>query len=105
MSKMNDLSLRRDPDSPGWKEPMTSRDAAAAIAPTLSRRQAEVLGVFADGDFTPDEVAARLNRSVLAVRPRVSELGNMTPPPIERTGATRKNESNFPAAVWRRTAR
>ena len=90
------------PNSPGHKEWTTSKDAADAIAPTLSERQTEVFDAYkavGERGLTADEVASKVDRSVLAVRPRVSELGVLGL--IERSGERRANESGLKAAVWR----
>jgi len=52
--------------------------------------------------LTADEIAARLNESVLAVRPRVSELFHARL--IEKTGERRPNASGLNAHVWKKTA-
>lgn len=49
--------------------------------------------------LTADEVAARLNKSVLSIRPRVTELGKQNR--IVDTGSRRKNASDKSAIVWR----
>ena len=52
--------------------------------------------------LTADEIAVRLGESVLAVRPRVSELFHAGL--IEKTGARRFNASGLRAHVWKKTA-
>lgn len=98
------------PDRPGWKEPTTSRDAAERVEPTAKVRRDEVLAVYRaawPAGMTADEVAAKLGRSVLSVRPRVSELrkkGDVMPvmaePRPSTKPLTRKNESGASAIVW-----
>jgi predicted ArsR family transcriptional regulator len=65
-------------------------------APTLRAKALEVLRSEA---MTADEIAGRLNRSVLAIRPRVTELFKMGK--IEDTGQRRANASGRRAVVWR----
>jgi predicted transcriptional regulator len=89
------------PETPGWKEPTTSRDAAIAMAPKVSDLHRQVLGLLAGRDMTPDEIAGYLRRSVLAVRPRLTELAHMGL--IERTGERRLNQSGLQAHVYRLT--
>lgn len=103
MGKLSDAMLDCPyPYSPGFKEYSTSRDAAAKIAPTLSHRQREVLEALSRwGSMTPDEVADHLSRTVLAVRPRLSELKQLGL--IEKTGERRANQSGLMAAVYRLT--
>jgi predicted transcriptional regulator len=91
------------PNSAGFTEPTTSRAAAEAINATLTVRQREVIDAMRDaGDLglTADETAAKIGRDVLAVRPRLTELGKHKGL-IEKTGERRRNESNLLASVWR----
>ena len=87
------------PDSPGYKEHTTSKHAAEAIKPRAGTLQARVLQVLLWFEGTPDEIASRMGETVLAVRPRVTELYKKTL--IERTGEVRKNISGMPAHVYR----
>lgn len=86
----------------GFKEPTTSREAARKFRVHATDLRAAVLreiAAAADG-LTADEVAARLKASVLAIRPRVSELREQGK--IERVPALRRrNASGMNAAVWR----
>ena len=59
----------------------------------------EILAAAPDG-LTADEIAARLAASVLAVRPRVSELFHAGR--IEKSGERRLNQSGLAAHVWKR---
>lgn len=77
----------------------TSLDAADAMADRAPILRARVLSVLATGDFTADEVAAKLGESVLAIRPRVIELAKADR--IADTGERRKNASGRKAIVWR----
>jgi predicted transcriptional regulator len=58
--------------------------------------------VAAPSGLTADEIAAKLEESVLAVRPRVSELFHAGV--IEKTGERRPNASGLNAHVWKKTA-
>lgn len=90
------------PNAPGFKEPTTSRDAAMAMTSTAENIRHLVLGtitVAGDVGMTADEVAAKLNLSILTVRPRVSELNRDHR--IVKTGARRKNASGMSAHVWK----
>jgi hypothetical protein len=92
---------------PGFKEPTTSRDAAlavAACAPLLRERVYAAIRATGAGGMTADEAAAAVGETVLAVRPRVTELAKATakrPARIEPTGERRANESGLKAKVWR----
>lgn len=95
------------PDTPGYKtdRPETSRSAAAAEvgrAKTMREAVLELLGgthATAVGGLTADQCAGELGESVLAVRPRVSELARMNK--VADTGERRANASGHRAAVWR----
>jgi hypothetical protein len=63
------------PDEPGWKESETSKEAAEDIAlraGTLRRLAYDF--ILRHPYHTADEVAAALDESPLAIRPRISEL-------------------------------
>lgn len=87
------------PASPGYKAEGTSRRAAEAIKLKTPTLRDSVLSLMRDAALTADECAALLNKSVLSVRPRLSELLAMGK--IYDTGRTRKNESGISAVVWR----
>lgn len=90
------------PESPGFKKTGTSSDAARAIGTHSKKLREDVLAEFAKAapaGLTADEVAGRLGKRVLAIRPRVSELGKLEK--IVRTGERRANESGLKADVWR----
>jgi hypothetical protein len=96
------------PKSPGWTEPTTSRDAARRIAPKVQTLRDQVMVAYRaawPAGLTADEVAAKIGKSILSVRPRVTELRGLgelmiqipdrsNPKPI-----CRKNESGADAVV------
>lgn len=91
------------PRSPGFKTGGTSQEAAVKFRTHAEGLRMAVLDVIekAPNGLTADEVAAELKQTVLAVRPRVSELYNLGA--IERVPALRrKNASGMSAAVWRK---
>jgi hypothetical protein len=91
----------RYPESPGWKERTTSREAAAKVAPKAPNLRAQVLAVLKDAwpnGMTADEVAFALNRRELAIRPRLSELKDLLK--VEATTERRENVSGLSAKVW-----
>jgi predicted ArsR family transcriptional regulator len=95
----------RYPHSPGFKSGSTSRLAARRIAPhaeALRDRVRAFLMANYPTPFTADEVADRLNVSILSVRPRVSELRHSRL--IERTAERRRNKSGMMAHCWRAVA-
>ena len=113
------------PNTPGFKEPTTSRDAAKAVqskAMTLRQRvYVEIVGAGSVSEWspllrervyavvraagarglTPDEAAEKLGKTVLAVRPRFTELAKKGR--IVRTGERRRNISGLRAKAWRVT--
>ena len=88
------------PDAPGYKVSGPSEDAATAIATIAATLRDQVRQVIADSPsgITADDVAHRLNRSVLSVRPRVSESRRLGE--FKQSGARGKNESGMSASVW-----
>lgn len=89
------------PASPGYKEPTTSKEAAAKMrgrAKTLRERALEAIR-GAPAGMTADEVAQGLGETVLAVRPRISELN--AEGSIYSSGVRRTNLSGLKAKVWR----
>ena len=92
--------ISRYPIEPGFKEPTTSREAAKAISGRTGLLRESVLTMLRlIGPMTADECASRLHETVLAIRPRFSELLKLEL--IERTGERRVNASGVKAAVWR----
>ncbi|WP_128925783.1 hypothetical protein [Bradyrhizobium guangxiense] len=88
------------PDAPGFKAKGPSEQAAtlmAATAKTLRERVRATIAASPSG-LTADEVAAKLNKSILSVRPRVAELhrqGEIRPAPNRGT-----NASGMTASIW-----
>lgn len=83
----------------GYRNMDTSQEAAEAAEGTSSLWRLMVLqDLSMHGPSTADEVAARLNQSVLKIRPRVSELRNQRK--IIDTGTRRRNATGKSAAVW-----
>jgi hypothetical protein len=91
------------PLAPGFKDWGVSRDAALAIAPAADTLRDRVLrlveSLAPDESLTADEIAVRLQRSVLSVRLRVSELAAAGK--IVRADRRGKNESGMTANKWR----
>jgi hypothetical protein len=88
------------PDAPGFKVPGPSQNAADAITGTAAHIRAQVLAVVkaSPAGISADEIAKTLNRSILSVRPRVSELKRQGL--IRETGERRRNGSGMTASVW-----
>jgi len=89
------------PQKPGFKRNGTSREAAqemAEAAPDLRERCFRVIKE-AIAPVTADEVAAKLGKSVLSIRPRVSELARLGR--IVEAEQRRRNKSGKRAATWR----
>lgn len=90
------------PNSAGWKENETSRDAAIGVEASgkADRIRLECLALFQTGwTGTADECAHKINENIWSVRPRISELHERTL--IEKTGARRNADGGRPAHVWR----
>jgi hypothetical protein len=90
----------RYPSAPGHRDTDTSREAAKDMASRVTGLRLAVLGALAQ-DRTADECAAVLGESVLAVRPRTTELKRLGL--ITDTGERRPNASGKRAIVWRLT--
>jgi predicted ArsR family transcriptional regulator len=88
------------PAAPGAKVEGTSRDAADAMAGRAANlREACRRALLEAGPMSADECAELLAESVLAVRPRFSELRTLGL--IDDTGWRRANRSGRNAVVWR----
>lgn len=88
----------RYPNHPGSKAPGTSVESAAAVASEAQFLRGLVMIALRDRPMTADEIAERLGRSPLSIRPRVSELRALGR--IVATGERRRNASGMSAAVW-----
>jgi predicted HTH transcriptional regulator len=88
----------RYPNVPGFKRRDTSQDAAAQMQHESSQLQTACLSVIVDAPSTADEVAETLRRSILTIRPRLSEL--VAKNKIEDSGVRRHNLSGKRAIVW-----
>jgi predicted HTH transcriptional regulator len=87
------------PNSPGYKVEGPSKEAAQAENSRASTLRDKVAQLIQNDCYTADECAAELNESILAIRPRLSELVKMGR--ITDSGQRRKNESGHNATVWR----
>ena len=84
-------------DTPGSMPRETS--AAAQPAPHDAKiLREQCLNLIKNRDLTADEVAKMMDKSVLSIRPRISELA--TSKKIFDSGKRRKNESGNSAIVW-----
>jgi hypothetical protein len=88
------------PDAPGFKVSGPSEQAATAISRTAKTLRDQVLETIANAPtgLSADAVAERLGKSVLSVRPRVSELRRIGQ--IQPTTQRAKNESGMSATIW-----
>lgn len=87
------------PHKPGYKREGTSRDAANEVATEASVLRQACLDCIMERERTSDEVAAALGRSVLAIRPRISEL--VATGKVTETTKRRRNVSGKWASVWK----
>jgi len=88
------------PARPGYKYRATSAQAAVAMEPHVPTLRDRCLRVLREhGPRTADEVAALIGESILAVRPRITELARQRK--VVDTGIRRQNAvSGKGAIVW-----
>jgi predicted HTH transcriptional regulator len=87
------------PRAPGFKAAGTSRTAAEKVRPQALTLREQVLALLQRASLTADECAAKLDKSILSIRPRLSEL--LALGKIYDTGRTRANASGIQATVWK----
>lgn len=87
------------PHAPGAQDRDTSRAAAEDAAETAPTLRAKALTILQHSEgLTADQVAAKLGKSILSIRPRVAELARMGK--VRDTGERRPNISGKQAIVW-----
>lgn len=87
------------PQSPGWRDPVTSRMAAVEIGETAATLRGKVLDELRKHPLTVHATAKALNKPVPSIQPRFSELVAMGK--IRWNGELRSNEtSGKRAKVW-----
>jgi hypothetical protein len=91
------------PRRPGFKASGASEEAARHVAGGAARLRAQVLLELNRGSGTADEIAVRMRRSPLSVRPRMSELRALGL--ITATDERRRNDSGMTATVWKAGAK
>ena len=92
------------PDAPGFKEKGgASEDAAKRLAPALKKNQTEALNALhrAGKPLTADELAEFLGKTIVSIRPRVSELRRLGL--IVSTGERRASSFGQASTVWKLT--
>lgn len=87
------------PHRPGAQDTDTSKQAAGAIAPDAATLRGQALAFLREVPMTADECASRARVSILAMRPRLTELSTLGL--IEDSGERRANSSGRKAIVWR----
>lgn len=90
------------PHRPGWKGTETSRLAAEAVAATdkpLMDKCEDIFRICWPEGLTADEVAEVLGKSILSIRPRISQLKQLNI--IFATGERRLTASGQRADVLR----
>lgn len=99
---MTQGDLFKYPHVPGHRDTDTSREAAEAVQPRSATLRGECLALFRRcNNWTADEMAYWLDESILAIRPRITELNKMGL--IKDTGERRPNASGRRAIVWKAT--
>ena|ERR1700746_2275011 len=96
---MTQPDLFKYPEVPGFKAQETSKAAAQSMEPICTQIQKDCLFTLMFCPQTADEIAGQLNMSILAIRPRISEL--LRKGKIEDSGERRPNSSGKNAIVWR----
>jgi len=91
--------LFRYPNVPGYKAQETSKQAAIEMTDEATGLQLDCLRALEEANRTADEIAGRFNKSILAIRPRLSEL--LRKGKIEDSGERRPNDSGKKAIVWK----
>jgi len=92
------------PNDPGSKGGGASKDAAEAMKSRCADPRARVTALMLNGHhLTADEIAKQLGETVLAIRPRVSEL--VKAGTLVKTADFRRNISDLSAHVLRHTNR
>ena len=86
------------PHFPGWKDTLPSLEAAVKMSPKAETLRNKVYQALKTKSMTADETADLLGESILAIRPRFSELKKMRL--IADSGARRRNASGCRATVW-----
>jgi DNA-directed RNA polymerase specialized sigma24 family protein len=88
------------PESPGWRDPTTSREAAERIAGRAASLRELVRAVIASkpSGISVHEIAGILEVPVATIQPRVSELRRLGD--IKPSGERCKNESGASAHRW-----
>jgi hypothetical protein len=90
----------RYPNKPGSKGGGASKDAAEKITSRAEVLRTNIAVMMQKGyRLTADEIAARMKESVLAIRPRISELVKQNI--LVKTGDRRTNISGMTAHVLR----
>ena len=90
------------PDAPGFKEKGGAlEDAAKRLAPALKKNQTEALNAFhrAGKPLTADELADFLGKTIVSIRPRVSELRRLGL--IVPSGERRASSFGQASTVWK----
>ena len=94
------MELKSYPEDPGYQDEDTSRDAAVSMSGCANAIRNRCLSVLESwGPLSPDEIAQALGLSVLAVRPRITELKRKGF--VEITDQKRANKSGRLARVVR----
>lgn len=95
---MNDLFDLCYPERPGSQNTDTSRDAARSIDSDASTLRGQCIAALASHNQTADEIAETVGESILAIRPRVTEL--KAKGKVFDSGIRRPNLSGRNAIVW-----
>lgn len=95
---IDDLFSFRYPESSGSQNTDTSREAARSMDSDASTLRGQCLTALGSHDQTADEIAESVGESILAIRPRVTEL--KAKGKVFDSGKRRPNLSGRSAIVW-----
>jgi hypothetical protein len=88
----------RYPEAPGARHTDTSKAAAISMSDVASSLRGQCLAALKTRQLTADEIAEAVGASVLAIRPRVTELRMQGL--VFDSGHRRPNASGRKAIVW-----
>ena len=91
----------RYPDTPGFKDQGTGREAAIAYAPQAPGRRAQVLAGLNAGPATAEEIGERVGLHWYLTRPRLSELQALGL--VAKSGERGRGALGGGVNVWRLT--
>lgn len=99
LKQLNIFDHRQYPREPGYQLRDTSKRAASAARGRKKETQNRIMVLLRAQPMTADEIAEYLGESILYVRPRVTEMVELSH--LEDSNVRRFNKSGKSAIVWR----